>query len=890
MKQRTVKSLLALVLACTSLVSALVAEEAVTLVEGETIETLVSANPDAAGTDDAQNANDDEAVSDGDAAADGLDDEDGAADGAAVAEGEEAADADAQDNGATEGSDEEQASEAPAEGTETVAEETEQVEETKPAEETAPVEEAQAAPYVHEQLISVASTEVSTVAAAEVEEAECDHVWEEDGDWYDHQNPRYEQIEGNDSNHTIIYENLVHYVQYYCSKCESYKQESEQTTQTESWGEPHAYNGGDTCSKCGYALKECEHEWDSNGYCMKCGIVCGHDWSNKDGVCAICGYKHEYHDWWSGDESTGVCYVCGYACKHGEINTRFESLGVKGTAKEIAGNDAVHTATIQYANVTSCDECGMTIKTEILDQEDGERWHSYDDDGVCMDCGHVCAHSERYVTDEYWLDDETIDGVKYDVTYTDNGDGTHTVKGYQGWHYHCEYCDYCFGSENDEIVGPIEEVARHYQSRWDEETDTYSCACGYVFKKSEDCDHKNAEYILDIEGDWVEEIKGDDEYHAHKQEQWEYDRCSDCGEYLNEKSSTTTVKEAHDYTANGVCRECGHARINAPHTHTPAEAVKENVVAASCAAEGSYDEVVYCKECEAELSREKKTVAKLAHTPAEAVKENEVAATCTAEGSYDEVVYCSVCKAELSREKKTVAMIDHTPAKAVKENVVKATYETEGSYDKVVYCEVCGAELSREAKTIPVLTEPEEGPQMELVFEEVDENTEINGIVVADHPAMAEALATVGESLDVENVTVEIVDSEKLMNVEEKAKFDRLPVKDRLLVVLSALGFGDALGDTADEMTDDAKALAESIAARVDSLSEAEKDALLNSIAGKFEPRLVVVDGVEYESVGIEVVIDRDGKKTYERYIFYKADGTWKLYNIEVGEYRIVED
>ena len=34
-----------------------------------------------------------------------------------------------------------------------------------------------------------------------------------------------------------------------------------------------------------------------------------------------------------------------------------------------------------------------------------------------------------------------------------------------------------------------------------------------------------------------------------------------------------------------------------PHTHTPGEPVQENVVPASCTAEGSYDEVVYCTEC-----------------------------------------------------------------------------------------------------------------------------------------------------------------------------------------------------------------------------------------------------------------------------------------------------
>ena len=40
------------------------------------------------------------------------------------------------------------------------------------------------------------------------------------------------------------------------------------------------------------------------------------------------------------------------------------------------------------------------------------------------------------------------------------------------------------------------------------------------------------------------------------------------------------------------------------HTHTPGEPVQENVVPASCKAEGSYDEVVYCTECGEEISRE----------------------------------------------------------------------------------------------------------------------------------------------------------------------------------------------------------------------------------------------------------------------------------------------
>ena len=47
------------------------------------------------------------------------------------------------------------------------------------------------------------------------------------------------------------------------------------------------------------------------------------------------------------------------------------------------------------------------------------------------------------------------------------------------------------------------------------------------------------------------------------------------------------------------------------------------------------------------------------HTNGAAVKENEVAATCTTGGSYDEVVYCTVCEAEISREAKTTDPLGH---------------------------------------------------------------------------------------------------------------------------------------------------------------------------------------------------------------------------------------
>ena len=83
--------------------------------------------------------------------------------------------------------------------------------------------------------------------------------------------------------------------------------------------------------------------------------------------------------------------------------------------------------------------------------------------------------------------------------------------------------------------------------------------------------------------------------------------------------------------------------------------------------------------------------------------------------------------------------------------------------------------------------------------------------------------------------------------------------------------------------------LADDIARRVENLPEDERQALLSVIAEEFPTRTITVDGEEFEGFSIDVVIDRDGEKTYERYTFYNDGAQWILYGIEVGEYRVVE-
>ena len=186
-----------------------------------------------------------------------------------------------------------------------------------------------------------------------------------------------------------------------------------------------------------------------------------------------------------------------------------------------------------------------------------------------------------------------------------------------------------------------------------------------------------------------------------------------------------------------VCKETKTEKIDKTNDHTPGEAQRENVKEATCTKDGSYDEVVRCKVCNKELSREPKTITSPGHqwddgvvttepkceeagvktytckvckeTKTEAIDATghtpvevpEVPATCTEPGK-KAGTKCSVCNKILSGVEEIPAK-GHTPGKAVKESVVLATCEAAGSYEEVVYCEVCKEELTRVSKTLPAM-------------------------------------------------------------------------------------------------------------------------------------------------------------------------------------------
>lgn len=226
-------------------------------------------------------------------------------------------------------------------------------------------------------------------------------------------------------------------------------------------------------------------------------------------------------------------------------------------------------------------------------------------------------------------------------------------------------------------------------------------------------------------------------------------KCSKCGEILIPQNTIaanghsygdwytvdapTCTDEGSDEHECSVCHNKESRTVDALG-HTSASAVVENKTEATCTANGSYNSVVYCSVCSAELSRETKTIDKLGHNyetkwttdveptcttvgskshhctrcgdkaditeiPANGHSYGDwytvIAPTCTEEGTDEHE--CSVCN---NKETRTTDAKGHTNAEAVVENKVEATCTVDGKYESVIYCSTCDDELSRESKVI----------------------------------------------------------------------------------------------------------------------------------------------------------------------------------------------
>lgn len=173
---------------------------------------------------------------------------------------------------------------------------------------------------------------------------------------------------------------------------------------------------------------------------------------------------------------------------------------------------------------------------------------------------------------------------------------------------------------------------------------------------------------------------------------------------ITEKASTCTKKGWDTYSQCDICgqlfdetdNEIDEIPYRALIAHTQSKPVREKEIAATCETAGSYEEVVYCSVCHAELSRETINILAAGHDWDKG--KVTMAATCTTDG-----VRTYTCKHDASHTyTEAISAIGHTPTEAATENEISATCSFTGSYDEVVYCSVCHEEVSRVTKTIPI--------------------------------------------------------------------------------------------------------------------------------------------------------------------------------------------
>ena len=200
--------------------------------------------------------------------------------------------------------------------------------------------------------------------------------------------------------------------------------------------------GAVICNMCGL---QCSHNWQKNGdsvTCTRCNTTCTHtaersnvistqSRANYDQLSATqhrkTPYVHRLYNCnmcrfdWEGDVYdeepvnenhsfvSGACSLCKYVCLHTSWNGG--TCSVCGTKKACAThiktsvvnqtdgektytsqNETQHYAVYDRTTLYDCGVCGWQF-SETVQMTDAPTGHTFDQDGVCTLCSHVCKHS-----------------------------------------------------------------------------------------------------------------------------------------------------------------------------------------------------------------------------------------------------------------------------------------------------------------------------------------------------------------------------------------------------------------------------------------------------------------------------------------------------------------
>ena len=672
---------------------------------------------------------------------------------------------------------------------------------------------------------------------------------------------------------------------------------------------------GRVCALCGYEIPACGHEHATTELDRKWNLpvtkVLG---STEDEHTVICDAleivycpdcytelstkalrdveltePHEY-------DENGKCTICGYTdtCKH--ESTKKETY--YGLIRNLEMDERFHRFYADEWERTVCQDCGQWLGNRLVQANQYViDSHKYGGDGVCTVCGYRtadCTHKAAVST-----------MAEGNQRITPNGNGTHTVTFDMYVRYTCPDCGFSW-SPDEPLYTDLTCVEHcNFDS-------TGVCrVCGA--KESEIvCKHPNLEHVRDIDYGTIKLIASDQVKHVLQADVVSYDTCPDCWAELNYTlvQKDALFNESHEpylaYDDTGAeCLRCGYM-VYEPSTCKHEKVSKSVLIRAGLEPKGYADitarthaaiydaeEEEMCELCYKVFSRRVVLDTKL-------VEEHTYGkdGVCTACG------YKNTCAHKNAGTEREFDLIHDARVESGDRHSFAADlwerwscpdcgahsewsliagnqrFEEAHSFSAAGVCTFCG---TQKLAPTPV---PAPTPRP------TSERTSAPVVTATPVPAKQDVVSAMLEAVDdalleSQAADVAVIGVQEIVTAAEYSRLRALPLREQMLVTLSAIGLDDMLTDTVStlriKVSDDAQSLMDDIAARLGTMTAQERAEFNALLEAYFPVTERVSGGVTVRCFTIELQVVVSDFARVERYQFYlDADGRWILERVDL--------
>jgi len=294
-----------------------------------------------------------------------------------------------------------------------------------------------------------------------------------------------------------------------------------------------------------------------------------------------------------------------------------------------------------------CENCDAT-KTEEIDKLDHVHKYTEDvTDPTCTEQGYTtltcaCGYSKQT---------EFVDPLGHDYA-EDVTPPTCTEGGYST--FTCRRCEDSYVGAETEATGHHYEEVVTAPGCTEGGYTTYTCVCGDTYTGDE-TDPTGHDYATKVVAPTCTEEGYTTYICLNCNDTYTADYKDPTGHKYSQKIVKPTCTEG-GYTSF-TCT-CGDTYITDEVEATGHTEVTDARVEATCIATG-LTEGSHCSVCDLVFVAQE--VIPLAdHTPGEPIRQNAIPSTCSTKGSYEEVISCTVCEAEISRTTYEVEKTEHT--------------------------------------------------------------------------------------------------------------------------------------------------------------------------------------------------------------------------------------